>query len=79
MEVKGTTTDGAEVILTPKEVEHARELPDVALFIVSNVVVERSDDGTVTATGASRTSCGGPRRRWHSSRRAGGRTITGTC
>ena len=54
VEVKGTTTDGAEVILTPKEVEHAREMTDVALFIVSNVAVERSDDGTVTATGGIR-------------------------
>ena len=51
VEVKGTTTGGVEVILTPKEVEHAREMTDVALLIVSDVVVERADDGTVTATG----------------------------
>jgi len=53
VEVKCTTTDGAEVILTPNEVDHAREMADVALFIVSNVVVERDDDGTVTATGGN--------------------------
>ena len=51
VEVKGTTEDGAEVILTPNEVDHARAMTDVALFIVSNVVVERADDETVTASG----------------------------
>jgi predicted RNA-binding protein with PUA-like domain len=56
VEVKGTTTDGAEVILTPNEVRHARENPRTALFVVSNIVVERADDGTVTATGESTTA-----------------------
>jgi hypothetical protein len=51
VEVKGTTTDGAEVILTPKEVDHARETTDVALFILSNVIVERDAEGAVTASG----------------------------
>lgn len=51
VEVKGTTTDGAEVILTPNEVRHARENPCTALFIVSNITVERDEDGAVTATG----------------------------
>jgi hypothetical protein len=51
VEVKGTTMDGAEVILTPKEVDHARELTDVALFILSNVVVERDTEGAITASG----------------------------
>jgi hypothetical protein len=51
VEVKGTTTDGAEIILTPNEVRHAREYPCTALFVVSNITVERADDGTVTATG----------------------------
>lgn len=54
VEVKGTTTGGAEVILTPNEVEHARETRQIALFILSNVIIERSDDGTVTATGGVR-------------------------
>ena len=61
VEVKGTTGDGAEVILTPKEVDHAREMTNVALFIVSNVVVERADDGTVTASGGIRH----PHDPWH--------------
>jgi hypothetical protein len=51
VEVKGTTTDGAEVILTPNEVRHAQQNPHTALFVVSNIVVERAEDGTVTATG----------------------------
>jgi len=50
VEVKGTTEHGGEVILTPNVVRHAREMTHVALFIVSNVVVERANDGTVTAT-----------------------------
>jgi hypothetical protein len=54
VEVKGTTQDGTEVLLTPNEVSHAREIQHVALFILSNVVVERADDGTVTATGGVR-------------------------
>ena len=51
IEVKGTTTDGTEVILTPNEVRHARENPCTALFVLSNITVERAEDGTVTATG----------------------------
>ena len=51
VEVKGTTTDGAEVILTPNEVRHARGNPCTALFVLSNITVERAEDGTVTATG----------------------------
>lgn len=51
VEVKGTTTDGAEVILTPNEVRHAQENKFTALFVVSNIMVERAEDGTVTATG----------------------------
>jgi hypothetical protein len=54
IEVKGTTTDGAEVILTANEVRHARENPCTALFILSNIAVERAEDGTVTATGGKR-------------------------
>jgi hypothetical protein len=54
VEVKGTTTDGAEVILTPNEVKHARENSHSVLFILSDVKVERSEDGTVTATGGVR-------------------------
>jgi Domain of unknown function (DUF3883) len=51
VEVKGTTTGGAEVILTPNEVRHAREHPCIALFVVSDITVERAKDGTVIAAG----------------------------
>jgi Protein NO VEIN, C-terminal len=51
VEVKGTVTDGTEVILTPNEVRHARENPYTALFVLSNITVERTEDGTVTARG----------------------------
>jgi hypothetical protein len=51
IEVKGTTTDGAEVIHTPNEVTHARGNPGMALFVLSGITVKRTDDGTVTATG----------------------------
>jgi hypothetical protein len=54
VEVKGTTTEGAEVILTPNEVRHARENKCTALFVLSNVKIERAEDGTVTATGGIR-------------------------
>src|SRR5262249_3203042 len=50
VEVKGTTTDGAEVILTPNEVRHAQENRCTALFVLSNVKIERDEDGTVIAT-----------------------------
>jgi hypothetical protein len=53
VEVKGTTTDGAEVILTPNEVRHAREYSHTALFVVSHITVGRAEDGTVTATGGN--------------------------
>lgn len=54
VEVKGTTTDGTEVILTPNEVRHARESPRTALFILSNITVERTNDGTITVGGGER-------------------------
>ena len=50
VEVKGTTTDGAEVILTPNEVRHARDNLRTALFVLSNITVECAEDGTVIAT-----------------------------
>jgi hypothetical protein len=56
VEVKGTTTDGTEVLLTPNEVRHARENPGTALFILSNITLELAEDGTATATGGKQTS-----------------------
>jgi hypothetical protein len=54
VEVKGTTTDGAEIILTPNEVGHARSYPHTALFILSNISLEKAHDGTVQAAGGNR-------------------------
>ena len=54
VEVKGTTTDGAEVILTPNEIKHARDNLRTALFVLSNITVERAEDGTVIAAGGTR-------------------------
>lgn len=51
VEVKGTTTDGVEVILTPNEVTHARDYAHTALFVLSGVTIERPEDGPVTAMG----------------------------
>jgi len=50
IEVKGTTTRGEAVLLTPNEVDHALSYPHVALFIVSDVVISDSD-GTPSASG----------------------------
>jgi len=54
VEVKGTTEDGAMVLLTLNEVRHARENPSTALFVLSNVRVEPAEDGTINVTGGVR-------------------------
>jgi Family of unknown function (DUF6416)/Domain of unknown function (DUF3883) len=51
VEVKGTTTDGTEVILTPNEVEHARSYGATTLFILSKITLEHAEDGAVRAAG----------------------------
>lgn len=51
VEVKGTTSGGEEVLLTPREVQHAREFPRTALFVVSEIRVERDGAGEVMASG----------------------------
>ena len=53
VEVKGTTEDGAMVLLTPNEVRHARENPCTALFVLSNVRVEPAEDGTISVMGGA--------------------------
>ena len=53
VEVKGTTSSGEEVILTPNEVDHARGWPDMALFVLANISVEYTGDGGVEAAGGS--------------------------
>ncbi|QUR68158.1 protein NO VEIN domain-containing protein [Mycobacterium spongiae] len=45
VEVKGTTTDGAEVVLTSNEVDlHRAEHPNNALAVVRNITLDRSGD-----------------------------------
>ncbi len=52
VEVKGTTTDGASVLLTPNEVTHAQQnYPNTALFVVSNLVVNKGQDNGVVIEG----------------------------
>ena len=53
IEVKGTTTAGDEVILTPNEVAHARTYPHICLFIVSDIEVTRHSDGQIETSGGS--------------------------
>jgi hypothetical protein len=49
VEVKGTSSSGGIVLLTPGEVLHAKEFyPAVALFIVSNIQVSASDPSRVS-------------------------------
>ena len=51
VEVKATATDGSRLIFTPSEVEHARESKCSALFVLSNITLERAEDRTITAAG----------------------------
>ena len=53
IEVKGTTTEGERVLLTPNEVRHARDHAHTCLFIVSGIAVERSGDSIVEASGGA--------------------------
>lgn len=55
VEVKGTSTAGEEVFLTPNEVHFAREhVSQMALFVQSGIVIEQPADGAVIAS-AGRT------------------------
>ena len=45
VEVKGTTSTGEVVLLTRKEVDHAKTFPHVALFVLAEIVVVRNDEG----------------------------------
>lgn len=51
IEVKGTTTPGDEVLLTPNEVTHARNYPRMSLFVLAAVEICRSANGEVSASG----------------------------
>jgi hypothetical protein len=50
VEVKGTRGNGSRVLLTRKEVEHARDYHPVALLIVKNIPSVHSDNGTCRAS-----------------------------
>jgi hypothetical protein len=52
VEVKGTQTDGGEIILTPGEVHFARDHQgQMALFVLHSIQVGDGDDGFVLAGG----------------------------
>ncbi|WP_426504276.1 protein NO VEIN domain-containing protein [Dactylosporangium sp. McL0621] len=51
VEVKGTTGDPEDVLLTPREVEHANKYPRVSLFVLSNITVTRDEHDELTASG----------------------------
>ncbi|HET6312781.1 MAG TPA: DUF3883 domain-containing protein [Chloroflexia bacterium] len=53
VEVKGTTSRGSGVLLTPNEVIHARTYSNVALCIVSEIIVTRNADQLPIATGGT--------------------------
>jgi hypothetical protein len=55
VEVKGTTTPGAQVFLTKNEVKHAREHPkQMVLFIVYDIAVAEVDGNPVASGGSER-------------------------
>jgi hypothetical protein len=48
VEVKGTTSDGQQILLTRNEVEHARyRYPHVALFVLANIKIEKTSTGGI--------------------------------
>ncbi|GAA1738400.1 protein NO VEIN domain-containing protein [Nonomuraea bangladeshensis] len=55
VEVKGTTGDPEEILLTPSEVQHANDYPCVALFVVSNIAATRDKHGEIITSGGTRT------------------------
>ncbi len=54
IEVKGTSTAGQSVLLTPNEVEHARSYPHVALFVLSDIEIDFSGSDPVVTGGTPR-------------------------
>ena len=52
IEVKGTTTPGEQVLLTPNEVKHGLTFPNVALFVVSDIRIENHEGGPVAVGGS---------------------------
>jgi hypothetical protein len=54
VEVKGTTGSAEEILLTPNEVKHADECPHLALFVLAQIKVSRTDSGEVNVSGGQR-------------------------
>jgi hypothetical protein len=55
VEVKGTTSDGQQILLTANEVEHARyRYPHVALFVLTNIKIERTSTGELRPGGGEK-------------------------
>ncbi|MHB8597161.1 MAG: protein NO VEIN domain-containing protein [Ktedonobacteraceae bacterium] len=55
VEVKGTTSDGQQILLTRNEVEHARyRYPHVALFVLANIKIEKTSTGGIRPGGGER-------------------------
>lgn len=55
VEVKGTTTAGATIVLTRNEVEHVRNpVHRVALFVTSEIVLDRTQEPVVASGGRDR-------------------------
>lgn len=55
VEVKGTTSDGKQILLTANEVEHARyRYPHVALFVLTNIKIERTSTGEIRPSGGEK-------------------------
>lgn len=51
--VKGTTSSGEEVVLTPDEVAHAQSHEQLDLCIVSDIRIERDQTGQASGTGGT--------------------------
>jgi hypothetical protein len=49
--VKGTTSLGQEVLLTPNEVKHARTYPNIALAVVHSITILQTGRGPVAQGG----------------------------
>lgn len=54
VEVKGTTTSGSQILLTPNEVANATtSYPNVALFVLRDIQLQVVESGVWEASGGS--------------------------
>ena len=49
--MKGTQNEPSAILLTPNEVHHAHEYPNVALFVVGRIRVIKSESGDYETEG----------------------------